>query len=132
MFKCLLQSLVNTQIQKQIILKEYIVLILLLSHFIGDYALQNDYIAINKGKDNYVLAAHVATWTFVVSIVAVFLKLNISSELIVCLLFIPHYTMDYIKARNILWCRKLSPKLSLTIDQVFHFSQIIALYIITK
>ncbi len=31
---------------------------LLVAHFIADYALQSEYIAMNKGKDDYVLFAH--------------------------------------------------------------------------
>lgn len=53
--------------------------ILLLAHFIGDYALQNDYMALNKGKDNYVLFAHVATWTITISAAALLLGLPVNA-----------------------------------------------------
>lgn len=107
-------------------------LLLLLSHFVGDYTFQTEYMALNKGKDNYVLAAHVATWTYVIYMMANFLGLHVSEELLVFVLFIPHYVMDYIKARNKLWCKKVSSKLALTIDQSFHFLQIIVFYMIAR
>ncbi|MFD2254365.1 DUF3307 domain-containing protein [Lactococcus formosensis subsp. bovis] len=105
-------------------------LILLLSHYIGDYALQTEYLAANKGKDNYILVSHVSVWTFVVSATALLLNMKITFILIVFLLFVPHFIMDYIKARNILWCKNLSPRISLSIDQAFHMVQIILLWIV--
>lgn len=104
--------------------------ILLLSHYIGDYALQTEYLALNKGKDNYILFSHVAVWTFIVSINALLLDMKITFMLIVLLLFIPHFIMDYIKSHNILWCKKLSQETSLIVDQAFHIMQIILLWLI--
>ena len=74
------------------------VIILLLSHFIGDYALQNDYIALNKGKNNYILFAHIAIWTFVMTITIWY---NIEWHIIILVLLIPHFVADYIKAKNL-------------------------------
>lgn len=105
-------------------------IILILAHFIGDYALQNDYMALNKNKDNYVLFAHVATWTITISLVAFILKLPVNSFLIVVILLIPHFIMDAIKARHLLWCNFVSPKTALIIDQAFHLFQITIFYII--
>ena len=105
-------------------------IILLLAHFIGDYALQNDYIALNKGKDNYILFAHIAIWTFVMTITTIFIGYNIEWHIIILVLLIPHFVADYIKAKNLLWCKKLSPKTSLYIDQSIHFIQIIVLFLI--
>ena len=104
-------------------------LILLLSHFIGDYALQNDYIALNKGKDNYVLFAHVALWTFTVSATAIYIGLPLTTPIILGILLVPHFIVDYIKARNIFWCKHMKPTTSLYIDQTIHAIQIIILWI---
>lgn len=103
-------------------------IILILSHFIGDYALQNDYIALNKGKDNYVLFAHVAIWTFTLSATAIYLKLPITAPSIIGILLIPHFIIDYIKARNLLWCKSMKPTYSLYVDQLLHLVQICTLY----
>ena len=107
-------------------------LILLLSHFIGDYALQNDYLALNKGKDNYVLFAHVAIWTATLSITGLFLQLNITAPIILGVMLIPHFIIDYIKARNLLWVKKISPTASLYIDQLLHAIQIIIFYLLVS
>jgi len=101
-------------------------LILLLSHFVGDYAFQTEYMAENKGKDNYILVAHVATWTFIVSTTALFIGVNFPDMII--FLFVPHLIMDYIKARKLLWCKRVTPQQALTIDQSFHLLQILLLW----
>lgn len=105
-------------------------IILLLAHFIGDYALQSDYIALNKGKDNYILFAHIAIWTFVITATTLLLGYSLFWYHILLVLLIPHFVADYIKAKNLLWCKKLSPKTSLYIDQSIHFIQIIVLFLI--
>lgn len=105
-------------------------IILLLAHFIGDYALQNDYMALNKGKDNYVLFAHVATWTITISAAALLLGLPVNAFMIVFVLLVPHEIMDFIKARNLLWCKSVSPHKALVIDQVFHLVQITVFYML--
>lgn len=38
---------------------------ILFAHSLGDYFLQTDYLAINKGKDNYILCIHANDWVIV-------------------------------------------------------------------
>lgn len=105
------------------------ILLMILAHYIGDYALQTNYMAMNKGKDVYVLLSHIATWTFVIVLTGMYLGIPANFLLIVFVLLIPHFIMDYIKSRNLVWCREISEKQSLLVDQVFHINQIL-LYVL--
>lgn len=105
-------------------------LILLLSHFIGDYALQSDYIAKEKENSLYILIAHVSIWTFIVSITALFLGYNVANLDIIFILFLPHFAIDLIKSRNLLWCKAFSIKTNLAIDQFCHCIQIVILVLL--
>jgi hypothetical protein len=104
-------------------------LILLLSHYIGDYALQSEYIASEKGKDQYVLLAHVAIWTFVIVLTTKFLGFKPGVGSVVMILALPHYVLDYIKSRNIFWCRYLKSNESLMVDQLGHMIQLFLFFI---
>ena len=42
---------------------------ILFAHALGDYFLQGDYLAMNKGKDNYLLCIHAILYTFGVSLI---------------------------------------------------------------
>lgn len=83
------------------------IILLILAHYIGDYALQNSYIAAFKSKDNYVLFAHCAIWTFVMTVVSNWIGLvdiHSSSDIIIVVfvLLIPHIIIDYIKGCGVL------------------------------
>ena len=47
---------------------------ILFAHSLGDYFLQSDYLAMNKGKDNYLLCIHAILYTFGVSLILNFKK----------------------------------------------------------
>ena len=40
-------------------------LFVLMAHMMGDYLFQSDYLAMNKGKDNYILLVHSILYTVV-------------------------------------------------------------------
>ena len=54
-------------------------LFVLMAHMTGDYLFQSDYLARNKGKDNYILLAHSVLYTVGVMIVAYIMGIELSS-----------------------------------------------------
>ena len=53
-------------------------LFVLMAHMVGDYLFQSDYLAMNKGKDNYILLAHSILYTVGVMFVAYIMSIEIS------------------------------------------------------
>ena len=93
---------------------------LLMAHSLGDYFLQTNYLAMNKGKDNYILCIHSILYTFAIGLVF----RNEISQLWYWLILLIHIPVDYIKARGI------TPKLmgetsALILDQVIHYLTLI-------
>jgi len=85
-------------------------------HFVMDYPLQGEYIAMNKGKDSYLLFVHSWLWA---AGQALPVWLFGTDALIVTLLFavnaILHQTVDK---------RKCDAKINIWQDQLIHFVQI--------
>lgn len=101
-------------------------LVLLGAHFIGDYALQSDYLAANKGKSLYVLTAHSAIWTFCIVMTAVFARgIATPAWVMLLVLFIPHFVIDKMKVRGLYFFSGLTPKSALAVDQLLHYAQIL-------
>ena len=69
-----------------------IIYILLLSHFIGDYVLQSDFVAKTKGENWWHLIVHCALYT-----VPFALSFGINGRLVG--LFVSHIIIDALKAR---------------------------------
>lgn len=68
------------------------------AHYIGDIALQADWMATMKGRRWYILFAHVAIWTTVVCIpLRIFAGPSIW---LVLFLFVGHYTADRLKSQQ--------------------------------
>ena len=89
---------------------------LLIAHSLGDYFLQTDYLAINKGKDNYILCIHSILYTFAIGLIFG----NGISQLWYWIILLTHILVDYVKARGI------TPKImgetnALILDQVIHY-----------
>ena len=93
---------------------------ILFAHSLGDYFLQSDYLAMNKGKDNYILCIHAILYTFAVSLIFG----NEISQLWYWLILLIHIPVDYIKARGIT-PRIMGDKNALILDQVIHFLTLI-------
>ena len=93
---------------------------LLMAHSLGDYFLQTNYLAMNKGKDNYILCIHAILYTFAVGLV---FKSDIN-QLWYWIILLTHIPVDYIKARGI------TPKIigetnALALDQFIHYITLI-------
>ena len=93
---------------------------ILFAHSLGDYFLQGEYLAMNKGKDNYLLCIHAILYTFGVSLIFG----NEISQLWYWLILLIHIQVDYIKARGIT-PRIIGDKNALILDQIIHFLTLI-------
>ena len=100
-------------------------LFVLMAHMTGDYLFQSDYLAINKGKDNYLLCIHAILYTFGVSLIFG----NEISQLWYWLILLIHVLVDYIKARGIT-PKIIGDKNALILDQVIHFLTLILALVI--
>lgn len=89
---------------------------ILFAHSLGDYFLQTDYLAMNKGKDNYILCIHSVLYTFGVSLIFG----NEISQLWYWLILLTHILVDYIKARGIT-PKAMGDKNALILDQGIHY-----------
>ena len=79
---------------------------LIMCHVFGDYFLQTDYLAKNKGTDKYILIMHCILYC--VPFVVIF---GITWHL--AILFGLHIIFDYLKATN--------KKTTLLVDQIVHY-----------
>lgn len=89
---------------------------ILFAHSLGDYFLQTDYLAINKGKDNYILCIHAILYTFAVSLIFG----SEINQLWYWLILLTHILVDYVKARGIT-PKMMGDKNALILDQGIHY-----------
>lgn len=108
-----------------------ILLMLIGGHAIGDYALQSDYIAIEKTKSLYILFIHAMIWTVTISVIWIILGNTLTLVKILFVLLLPHVFMDYCKAQS-KWFPKLikNTNIQLAVDQSFHYIQLIVLLLV--
>ena len=99
---------------------------ILFAHSLGDYFLQTDYLAMNKGKDNYILCIHSVLYTFAISLIFG----NEISQLWYWLILLTHILIDYVKARGIT-SNIMCDKNALILDQSIHYL-ILILALISK
>lgn len=92
------------------------IIILIMCHLIGDYVLQNDFIAKTKGENWYHLFVHCVLYCVPFMIVDIFSLTGI------ILLFITHIIIDPLKARY--------NKITYTQDQLLHYAVIAILFIL--
>ena len=102
-------------------------LALLAGHFVGDYGLQTGYMAQMKGKDWYVLTAHVITYTAAVwvlsAVTATYLGGTALSVWGLVLIFVAHFIADAAKGQ---W----NMVKSIAVDQTIHLATLlVALFI---
>lgn len=89
---------------------------ILFAHCLGDYFLQTDYLASNKGKDDYLLCVHSVLYTFAVA----FVFGNEIPQIWYWLILTLHIIIDCVKARG--YTPKLmGDKNALILDQVLHY-----------
>ena len=79
---------------------------IILCHCLGDYFFQTEYLALNKGSDNYLLFVHSVTYC-----TPFILKFGLSFKIFI--IFIVHFFTDLSKARYDL--------ISLKTDQIIHY-----------
>ncbi|HBK34409.1 hypothetical protein A2239_00260 [Candidatus Uhrbacteria bacterium RIFOXYA2_FULL_40_9] len=72
--------------------------ILLACHFVGDYALQNAWMAMTKGKDWHAMFAHVGTYTSVFALLNLVPDVHLNLWALILILG-SHAFIDPIKAR---------------------------------
>lgn len=94
-------------------------LFVFMAHMTGDYLFQSDYLAGNKGKDNYILLAHSILYTVGVMIIAYVMGIGLSSTDLLILSAV-HFPIDYIKARGIT-PKYMGDKNALIFDQLIHY-----------
>lgn len=73
---------------------------LILAHFVGDWLLQNDWMALNKSKQILPLAVHAAVVAFVTGLAAA--KWLVGPELgfwFILITFVCHFWTDYVTSR---------------------------------
>ncbi|MCP4582921.1 MAG: DUF3307 domain-containing protein [candidate division Zixibacteria bacterium] len=102
-----------------------ILFFLILGHLAGDYALQTDHMAANKGKSITVLSLHVVV--YVVTLWFFFLFYSVlyqpglyiqgTTFLFLAVLYIQHWGQDYLKSRY-----KNCSKQMYYLDQILHLA----------
>ena len=99
---------------------------LIFAHFIGDWALQSDWVAQNKGKHWFVLLAHSMIWTACVCVAIEYVG-TLGWDHITFLL-LGHFFCDKWKCS----CTNKFPTWHLYFDQAFHLCQCWVIYINIK
>lgn len=79
---------------------------IIMCHFIGDYVLQTDYIAREKGKDFYVLLAHCVCYATPFAV-----AFGVDHRIV--WLILSHFVVDALKARY--------KQFGIVMDQILHF-----------
>ena len=96
-----------------------ITLLVLMAHMFGDYFLQTDYLAKNKGKDNYVLLIHCILYSLGIGLVFDIFGITLTA-IDLALISTLHFPIDYIKARGIT-SKMFGNKNALILDQIIHY-----------
>lgn len=107
---------------------KYLTLLLFLNikHFIADFILQNEKIALNKGKNLYYLILHSFHHACLTLIILIFFKFHFFLSLLIAISEIfSHSFFDFLKANENLFGRyKYPSKLYFVffgLDQLFHY-----------
>jgi len=101
---------------------ETTIIVLIFTHFLLDWSLQDETTKRYKSESNLVLGVHCIIWSFGLSLVLMYLGLYETWKL--WMLLIGHYIMDYWKCRGIYKKLGIKDWTSLYIDQTFHLGQI--------
>ncbi len=91
------------------------------AHYIGDYALQSDFVASTKGRLDYILFCHALIWTGCVC--AALAYFGVFAWWKVAFLLLGHFAIDRWKARKTDKTNALTS--DLWVDQMGHFAQIV-------
>ena len=99
---------------------------LILAHYVGDYGLQTDWMAANKGRSWYVALAHACVWSCAIACTGMLIGLRMHPLAVVLVLVLPHMVLDHTKAAGESWAGHVKQGTALAIDQVSHFIQLLA------
>ena len=94
-------------------------IVILFAHMFGDYFLQTDYLAGNKGEDNYILLAHCILYSLGIGMVFGIFGINLTA-IDLALISAIHYPVDYLKARGVT-PKLMGNKNALILDQTIHY-----------
>lgn len=93
-------------------------IMVVIAHFVGDYALQNEYLAVNKIKYPYVRLAHSIIWAGCILVALAFVGVNLSTGpawwaplWVIFFLVFSHFMADGVPRKR---------PVDLYIDQGFH------------
>lgn len=100
-----------------------LVIVILFAHMFGDYFLQTDYLAGNKGKDNYILLAHCILYSLGIGIVFGIFGITLTA-IDLALISAIHYPVDYLKAKGIT-PKLIGDKNALILDQAIHYATLL-------
>ncbi len=95
------------------------IIFLVIAHCVGDYLFQSSYLALNKGKDKYLLFVHSILYAFGVILTAYIFTIEITILQILGL-FITHMIIDYSRTNNTV-VEILGEKRVLVVDQIAHY-----------
>ena len=96
-----------------------LIVFLIIAHCVGGYLFQSTYLAVNKGKDKYLLFVHSVLYVFGIILTAYVFSIEIS-VLQILALFIAHMVTDHIKVSGVS-VKALGDKKALILDQVIHY-----------
>ena len=112
-----------------------VIIVIIASHFIGDFVLQSNWMATNKSKNIIALSSHVATYSFTL-LVSMFLAFKIPIEIVFFWTFVNmvlHFLTDMItsKITTVLYQEKRMHDFFVVIgaDQLFHYSCLFISYV---
>lgn len=94
-------------------------IVILFAHMFSDYFLQTDYLAGNKGKDNYILLAHCILYGLGIGMIFGIFGIRLTA-IDLALISAIHYPVDYLKARGVT-PKLIGDKNALILDQVIHY-----------
>lgn len=94
-------------------------IVILFAHMFGDYFLQTDYLAKNKGKDNYILLAHSVLYSLGIGIVFGIFGITLTT-IDLALISAIHYPIDYLKVRGVT-PKLMGDKNAFILDQAIHY-----------
>lgn len=117
----------------------WIIIGILILHWISDFLLQSDDMALNKSKSNKWLTRHIAVYSFLWFVASLFFASatnNIWFMLFWPITFVCHWITDYFTSRlnSKLWAEKKTHWffVSVGFDQILHYIQLFVTYLILR
>jgi len=109
-----------------------VVLSILFIHWVADFVLQSDWMAINKSKESKALVAHVSVYSLTWFVGLFFFKFE-AVAMFVCYTYLFHYMTDFITSRINAKLWKAEQRhwffVMVGFDQVLHYAQLFLTYL---